>query len=574
MKRISKKVVSAVLCASMSIGMLTGCSGDKEASKDSTGVATIDVYDDLANFQGTQSGWFGKIVKDKFGLELNIISPIISGGGDSLYQTRSAAGDLGDLIITSGGKAQDLVDAGLVVDISKYIKGKENLQKYQTAIDASNKECIEGEGTYLIPCEVTEQSGTTPCESGGELNTGVYLRWDLYKELGYPEMKTMEDMLPVLKDMQELCTESDSGKKVYAFSFFKDWDGSLMEAARQGFSYYGYGMENFCLYKADGSDYISAIDDNSPYVRTLKMFYDANQMGLIDPESTTQNYDTLYAKYQDGQVIYSPWAWLGKDAYNTTDHKAEGKAIEFVPVADEQIYSYGCYPEGNSSSVIMIGKGAKDPQKIIDFVDWLYSPEGIATTLTGPEGMTWEIKDGKPVMTEFGEKALLGDAKQATVPEEWGTGSYYDGQNWLNYKMVAPTEVNPDTGYTYDKSEWDCVKELSNTEIEMDWKRYLGYDTTKEYLIETDRALVAPGITMISPDEESSITTIRNQCKSIIVEKSWQMVYAASEDEFYSLLKEMQDSVNGLGYEDVYEVDLSTAKLKQDARAKLAESEK
>ena len=122
MKQFSKKVVSAVLCASMSIGMLTGCSGDKEASTDSTGVATIDVYDDLANFQGTQSGWFGKIVKDKFGLELNIISPIISGGGDSLYQTRSAAGDLGDLIITSGGKAQDLVDAGLVVDISKYLK--------------------------------------------------------------------------------------------------------------------------------------------------------------------------------------------------------------------------------------------------------------------------------------------------------------------------------------------------------------------------------------------------------------------------------------------------------------------
>ena len=50
MKQFSKKVVSAVLCASMSIGMLTGCSGDKEASTDSTGVATIDVYDDLSNY--------------------------------------------------------------------------------------------------------------------------------------------------------------------------------------------------------------------------------------------------------------------------------------------------------------------------------------------------------------------------------------------------------------------------------------------------------------------------------------------------------------------------------------------
>lgn len=573
-RKFSKKLVSAVLCATLSIGMFTGCSSDsgKETSGDTAdGVMTIDVFDNQANFQGTQSGWFGKIVADKFGLELNIISPIISGGGDSLYQTRSAAGNLGDLIITDGGNVQDLVDAGLVMDISKYLDGKENLAKYQTAIDASNAECVTDGGTYLIPSEVTEQSGTTPCESGGELNTGVYLRWDLYKELGYPEMNTMEDMLDVLKDMQDMCTESDSGKKVYAFSFFKDWDGSLMEAARQGFSYYGYGMENFCLYKADGSDYISAIDENSPYVRTLKMFYEANQLGLIDPESTTQNYDTLYSKYQDGQVLYAPWAWLGKSAYNTTEHKEAGKAMAFVPVKDEQIYSYGCYPEGNTSTVMLIGSQAKDPQKIVDFIDWLYSPEGIATTTTGPEGMTWEIKDGKPVMTEFGEEALLGDPKNAMVSEEWGTGSYYDGQNWLNYKMVAPTEKNPNTGYTYDKTEWDCVKELSNTEIEKDWKNFIGYDTTKEYLIDTNQALVAPGITMINPQEDSAISTIRNQCKSIVVEKSWQMVYAKDEAEFNSLLKEMQEAVNGLGYEDVYQSDLATAQMKQAERAKLAQ---
>ena len=36
------------------------------------------------------------------------------------------------------------------------------------------------------------------------------------------------------------------------------------------------------------------------------------------------------------------------------------------------------------------------------------------------------------------------------------------------------------------------------------------------------------------------------------------------------LLKEMQDAVNGLGYEDVYEVDLANAMAKQEARAKLA----
>ena len=235
----SKKVLAAVLCAAMTVTALSGCGSDSGSK--SGEVLKVDVFDSLSNYQGIQSGWYGKLVKDKFGLELNIISPIVSGGGESLFETRSAGGELGDIIMVGagGGRAQDLVDAGLVQDITQYLEGEENLAKYREAIEASNRSWIKQEGLYMIPSEMTEQNGNVSCEAGGEPTTGVYFRWDLYKELGYPVMKTEEDMLPVLKDMQELCTESDSGKKVYAFSFFKDWDNILMEAARQGFSYYG-----------------------------------------------------------------------------------------------------------------------------------------------------------------------------------------------------------------------------------------------------------------------------------------------------------------------------------------------
>ena len=59
---------------------------------------TVDFYDVAANFQGVQSGWYGKIVKDKFNMNLNIIAPQVSGDGAALYQTRCAAGALGDLM--------------------------------------------------------------------------------------------------------------------------------------------------------------------------------------------------------------------------------------------------------------------------------------------------------------------------------------------------------------------------------------------------------------------------------------------------------------------------------------------
>lgn len=63
---------------------------------------TVDVFDAQANFQGIQSGWFAKVVKDRFNMELNIIAPNVAGGGDTLYGIRSAAGNLGDLVIVSG----------------------------------------------------------------------------------------------------------------------------------------------------------------------------------------------------------------------------------------------------------------------------------------------------------------------------------------------------------------------------------------------------------------------------------------------------------------------------------------
>ena len=60
---------------------------------------TIEIYDKAANYQGIQAGWFGKVLKDKFNIQLNIIAPQVSGDANSLYQTRSASGNLGDIVI-------------------------------------------------------------------------------------------------------------------------------------------------------------------------------------------------------------------------------------------------------------------------------------------------------------------------------------------------------------------------------------------------------------------------------------------------------------------------------------------
>ncbi|MGM0164184.1 ABC transporter substrate-binding protein [Enterococcus sp. DIV1059_2] len=577
MKKMSKYVATGLLGMTL-LGSLAGCGGAAESDTDAASsesgydeTITIDVYNGLANYMGMQEGWFAKIVRDKFNMELNIIAPNVAGNGDTLYQTRTAAGDLGDLIIVDNGQQyNELVEAGLLTDASEYYETMENVQRFDAAVQNLNK---DADGLYGFPTSVSTLKATDPSE-GLDPTFGAYVRWDLYGEQGYPEIGTLEDLLPVIQKMQEDNPTTDSGKKVYGFSLFSDWDGNMMNAGKQLVTYYGYDESGFVLAKADGSDYQSILDSDSEYIRALKFYFEANQMGLVDPESTTQNYDTLFAKFQEGQVLFSWWPWLGQAAFNTTTNLTEGKGFMLAPIQDQKIFSYGAEVYGGKQ-FIGIGSNAEDPERIAAFIDWLYSSEGVLANSSqtsgssGPEGLTWEMKDGEPVLTEFGKQALLdGDGD---VPEEYGGGSYKDGVSALNVNTVLPIDINPDTGFPYAYTMWESYQNETTDPVKEDWSKNMGgAESTIGYLEENDQLLVAPGASYVAPEDSSEISTLRNQAKATIIEYSWRMVFAKDEAEFDQLLKEMQETADGLGYQTVLEFDMNNAKNQNEKRIEVA----
>ena len=577
MKKMSKYVTTGLLGMTL-LGSLAGCGGAAESDTDAASsesgydeTITIDVYNGLANYMGMQEGWFAKIVRDKFNMELNIIAPNVAGNGDTLYQTRTAAGDLGDLIIVDNGQQyNELVEAGLLTDASEYYETMENVQRFDAAVQNLNK---DADGLYGFPTSVSTLKATDPSE-GLDPTFGAYVRWDLYGEQGYPEIGTLEDLLPVIQKMQEDNPTTDSGKKVYGFSLFSDWDGNMMNAGKQLVTYYGYDESGFVLAKADGSDYQSILDSDSEYIRALKFYFQANQMGLVDPESTTQNYDTLFAKFQEGQVLFSWWPWLGQAAFNTTTNLTEGKGFMLAPIQDQKIFSYGAEVYGGKQ-FIGIGSNAEDPERIAAFIDWLYSSEGVLANSSqtsgssGPEGLTWEMKDGEPVLTEFGKQALLdGDGD---VPEEYGGGSYKDGVSALNVNTVLPIDINPDTGFPYAYTMWESYQNETTDPVKEDWSKNMGgAESTIGYLEENDQLLVAPGASYVAPEDSSEISTLRNQAKATIIEYSWRMVFAKDEAEFDQLLKEMQETADGLGYQTVLEFDMNNAKDQNERRIEVA----
>ena len=152
----------------------------------------------------------------------------------------------------------------------------------------------------------------------------------------------------------------------------------------------------------------------------------------------------------------------------------------------------------------------------------------------GPEGLTWEMHEDGPHLTDFGKEVLLNNNK-AEVPDEYGGGDWESGISALNYKAVAQCEKSA-AGYYYYYDLWDSVKELNKSALTTDWCQQMGADTTMEYLQENDMLLVAPGMLYTAEVESMEQVTIRSQCKRVVQEYSWKMIFAADRETFDRLL--------------------------------------
>lgn len=541
----------------------SGCSWNNNKELDNEFI-TVDVFSAQANYQGIQTGWFAKVIKDKFNMELNIIAPNVAGGGDTLYQTRAAAGEVGDIImIPSGnGRLEDLTNANLLMDLSSMTDLMPNIMSYPGSMDLITRSKHNNEAIYAIPSALSSGFEKEPID-GLEPTFGPYIRWDLYSQIGYPEIETLEDLLPILKEMQTLYPTSEKGEQTYAFSLFGEWDDNLMMMAKQPTCFYGYDELGFLLNKADGSHYINILDDNSPYLRSLEFYFKANQLGLVDPDSMTQTWDDVWNKYVNGSVLFSPWPWLGQAAYNTLDNMSEGKGFMLAPLEDMNVLHYGVTPIG-SDYIVAIGSNAEYPERIVAFIDWLYSAEGIMMTTSqtgstcGPEGLTWKMVDGNPVLTEFGISAMLEGGTD--MPAEWGGGSWNDGVSQLNFLTVLGQNINPETNYSYDFRFWDSYIEFTNTPLHDSWINKMNAKTTFEYLKNEERYVQDLGVDYVTPSEPIEISTIREKCKKIIVSYSWKMVFATNKRDFEQLLIDMQEEVEQLGYSKVIDYDIKLAK--------------
>lgn len=560
-KIFSRKFLSMLLASSMVVGsaaMLSGCT-----TKRGDEITTLEVYSQLANFSGEQTGWSADVLKEKLNVKIKIVP-----NNDGVFETRMENGDLGDVVVWGADNTNYplAVEAGLLFDweeddlldeCGSYIK--ENMADALAKNKELTKTITDGKSDTLYGF------GHNVALSRQDHESFFYTwdtRWDLYKELGYPTINNMDDFAKMLKDMQKLCPKDDSGNPVYAVSMWPDWDDAMvMYVKATATAYYGYDELALGLYDSTTGTYHDALEKNGPYIEMLRWYNKLYQNDLVDPDSMTQNFDKMIEKVQNGGVLFSIFNYSGQIPYNTDAHTQAGKLMYCMKPEEASPIVYGMNPQGGDR-IWSIGAKSENPEKAMELINYLATPEGRMIMEYGPQGVTWDYDDDKhPYFTELGKKCQAD--KQNTQMGGDYKGTYHDGELQINNSTWSLDAQNPDSnGDTYNKINWPSENAEAKSEIEQDWRDKTGATNVNDYM-QARKYTVQPGTSFSKSTMDNTFKTTWSQVTGCIKTESWKAVYAKTDKEFDSIIAGMEKQAKKYGYDECKEWSQNEAARKK-----------
>ena len=538
-----------VLIMAVSAFALTAC--NTPGGSDEREIVQLVVFSQLANFSGTMStGWAAEILRDKFGVELLIISDI-----DGTFQTRMQDGFLGDLIIfgdngrhymnaANSGFLFDWDEDDLLRDFGPFI-----YEHMQMALQ-TNRNLHDGR-LFGFGHNVA-----TAAEDHEDFFYYPYLRWDLYQQLGMPPIYTLECFIDILYAMRELEPYTPDGLRTFGVSFFPDWDGDMVMMVKSTPALYGYdefGLGLYCTLTQTYQPIFTPIEEGGMYLRALRFYNQLFQRGLVDPDSMTQTFNDMIEKYTRGQAFWNIFSWMASP-FNTEENMAAGRAMMPVAAADQRNIVYGLNVFGGNR-IWTIGSNSAHPELVMEIINWFATPEGVLTYLYGPQGLMWDYdENGYLFLTELGAAAEQDNNTEITFGD-W-TGSFGDGSFEHNNTTWSSDAINLESpvGETFNHNTWRNTLENQYVHpIEQSWRDHFNAVRADDYLIARGKYSVSIGTDFAEDILDARMQFMWDQVTMTIRNRSWEAIYASSDEEFDRIVALMIQEAYDFGYEELRE---------------------
>lgn len=315
-------------------------------------------------------------------------------GGETKIPLMVASGEYPDLIVSKG--AGQLVDAEALIDLAPLIEEHAPNLKEMLG-DGINrlKWSKDDPSIYVLTTSPVDNQPMTP-------GYGAWIQHAVMKELGFPEINTLDDLKTIIKDYIKLYPEIDGQPTI---GLTMNTDSWRIQAAFLNSGFMMTGASDDGEYYVDPDAYEATLHYRRPVEKEVFQWWnEMNAEGLLDPEMFVQKNDQFEAKLASGRVL----ATIGPDylMYGAQEAlREEGKLDRMYgiyPVTlNEDFVSHAYQSNGLQAGWgISISKDCEDPVRAIKFLDYLASEETQIMLNWGIEGEHYDVVDGERVISD------------------------------------------------------------------------------------------------------------------------------------------------------------------------------
>lgn len=300
-------------------------------------------------------------------------------------------------IMIAGGEYPDLITADTKLVAAKAVIPLEdlieehapNLKKHFAKAWNKMRDSSDGH-IYWLPNYGIIHGEFKPTWYSGP---AFWIQKKVLKEAGYPTPKTLDEFMQLVRDYVAKHPTTEDGQPTIGYTALA-YDWRTFPLLNPPEHLIGHPNDGGVVVR-DGVAEVFAVKDYAKrYYKELNALYNE---GLFDKEAFVQNYDQYLAKISSGRVVAMfDQHWNFQPAEDNLI--AEGRILDtyvgFPLVYDTSIRDwYLDQPVPNLNNGFGISKDAKDPVRIIKFLDALITEEWQKLLSWGEEGIDYHVDE-------------------------------------------------------------------------------------------------------------------------------------------------------------------------------------
>ena len=478
------------------------------------------------------------------------------------FAARLASGDLPDIVATDKNLSM-ILENGVALNADPYLEEYcPNFLKGDTrrTYDVFKQLGNQGDGFYFFPAKIGYNGVGYDNQTTAR---GYVVRWDYYKELGYPPINNEDDYLNVLLQMHRNHPFTEEGYPTYLYGTdnFSGYDTAIR--AEQSLDYWAnhkYQNNIFTNEVYDG--YADPV--HSMWWASMewenKLYRAGKEDGSYDMELFTQTLEQFGAKVARGQYmgLHAIKGELYKNKIKDDPDTLAG--YNTVPTAATNYYTNVCQVLGNGPGYMwFISANSPHKEEALRLFNIMCDPDFARELSLGRRGETWDYDaDGVPRMNEYGQAQLDAYKAGSTDPDNyyvrWGSFDKMPS----NWPVLRDNLQHPD-GYPIDFATITREYEIATM------THNISKDICEHYGVElpTDAFYKAGGLDFRNDCGEaisscmSSLNreqlNILSKAEDILLEAQVDLILAETDEEWEAVRDETIRALVKLGEPKVFE---------------------